>query len=316
MKNIDLSWILLILLIASFLLYYEADIRDFVDNKFSINERMDRDITNNYYNESIVSYSENKDFIEDNKEYITGSEYNFNDEYYIYYSYLNNESKKIYKQVYANAIVYNKSFKTVTKISTNEFSNVMEAVFNDHPELFYLDTNYSYKYNSNGMVIEITLNYNDTVNNINYNKELFEKEVNSIVNEANKLGTNYDKEKYVYMALINKVEYDKNAQYNQSAYSALVVGKSVCAGYARAFQLIMQRLNIPTYYVLGFAKEDHAWNIIKLNGEYYNVDLTWDDTGGVYKHFNLTDSEMSSTHQRGGISKNLPKCNYENYRMG
>ena len=76
---------------------------------------------------------------------------------------------------------------------------------------------------------------------------------------------------------------------------------------------IMQRLNIPTYYVLGFAKEEHAWNIVKLNGGYYNVDLTWDDTGGVYKHFNLTDRDIAVTHERRGISKNLPKCNY---RMG
>ena len=117
------------------------------------------------------------------------------------------------------------------------------------------------------------------------------------------------------MALINKVDYDKNANYNQSAYSAIIVGKSVCAGYARAFQLIMQKLNIPTYYVLGFAKEDHAWTIVKLSGEYYNIDLTWDDTGGVFKHFNLTDSEMAITHKREGISKKLPNCNYTTYRF-
>ena len=317
MKNIDLAWILVFLLIASFLLYYKDDIKDLVDERISINSVIREDNSTNSYNQSIVSYSENNSTDEDiSKDYVTGSEYSFDNEYYVYFSYLSNEGKKIYKQVYANALIYNKTFKTVTKISTKELSDVMEAVFNDHPELFYLDTNYSYKYNSSGMCIEITLNYNDTVDNIEYNKEVFNKEVNKIVDEANKLGNNYDKEKYVYMALIKKVEYDKDAKYNQSAYSALVVGKSVCAGYARAFQLIMQRLNIPTYYVLGYAKEDHAWNIVKINGEYYNVDLTWDDTGGVYKHFNLTDKELSSTHQRTGISKYLPKCIYENYRYG
>ena len=92
--------------------------------------------------------------------------------------------------------------------------------------------------------------------------------------------------------------------------------KSVCAGYARAFQLIMQKLKIPTYYVLGFAKEDHAWNIVKLNGRYYNVDLTWDDTGSIFKHFNISDIDMEFTHRRSGISNNLPKCLNGNYNLG
>ena len=316
MKKIELSWILFLLLIMASFLYYKEDIIDIINDKISINEVIDNKNIDNYNKESIVSYSNNSKIIEDNKDYITGSEYSFDSEYYVYYSYLSLEGKKIYKQVYANALVYNKTFKTVTKISTNELSDVMEALFNDHPELFYLDTNYSYKYNSKAMVIEITLNYNDTVYNINYNKELFNKEIDKIVLEAEKLPNNYEKEKYVYMYLINKVEYDTNAKYNQSAYSALVEGKSVCAGYARAFQLVMQRLNIPTYYVLGYAKEDHAWNIVKLDGIYYNVDLTWDDTGGVFKHFNITDEELSSTHKRNGISTRLPRCVYKNYNMG
>ena len=77
----------------------------------------------------------------------------------------------------------------------------------------------------------------------------------------------------------------------------------------------MRRLNIPTYYVLGYAKEDHAWNMVKLNNEYYNLDITWDDTGYIYKHFNLTDGEINNTHLRTGISKYLPSCNYITYHL-
>ena len=312
MKKIDLSWVIVILL-AVFVLTYN---NDSVISRFN-NDNNDNnvEINGSYSSDSIISYSSNNEAEKtQNNNYLTGSDLEFDSNYYIYYSYLSENGKKIYKQVYANAIAYNKTFKTVVKIKVNELSDVMEAVFNDHPELFYLDTNYAYKYNGLGMCIEITLNYNDTIKNINQNKELFENEVNKIVNEANKLPTDYDKEKYVYMALINKVDYDKTALYNQSAYSALVMNKSVCAGYTRAFQLIMQKLRIPTYFVLGYAKEDHAWNIVKLNGEYYNVDLTWDDTGGVFKHFNLTDKEISDTHKRNSISVNLPRCNYYTYR--
>ena len=63
---------------------------------------------------------------------------------------------------------------------------------------------------------------------------------------------------------------------DQSAYSALVQGRSVCAGYARAFQYICQRLGIPAYYCAGSSGEDHAWNIVKLGDGFYNVDRKYD----------------------------------------
>ena len=70
---------------------------------------------------------------------------------------------------------------------------------------------------------------------------------------------------YVHDRLISRISYSKAATMNQSAYSALVGGKTVCAGYARAFQYLMQKLGIPCYYCTGFAGENHAWNIIKLS---------------------------------------------------
>ena len=101
---------------------------------------------------------------------------------------------------------------------------------------------------------------------------------------------------------------------NQSAYSALVEGKSVCAGYARAYQYLMQRLGIPCYYCTGFAGEDHAWNIVGLDDGYYNVDVTWDDTpGGEYDYFNKTDEDYADTHVRRDLSVNLPKCEGQRY---
>ena len=100
-----------------------------------------------------------------------------------------------------------------------------------------------------------------------------------------------------------------NAPMNQSAYSALVNGRTVCAGYARAFQYLMQRLGIPCYYCTGYAGEDHAWNIIKLGEDYYNVDVTWDDTDTpTYDYFNKSDREFGTSHMRTGLAVYLPAC--------
>lgn len=102
---------------------------------------------------------------------------------------------------------------------------------------------------------------------------------------------------------------------SQSAYSGLVNGKTVCAGYSRAFQYLMMRLGIPCYYCTGYAGESHAWNIVKLGDDYYNVDLTWDDTeGGLYDYFNKTDNDYADSHARQDLSIYLPPCEGTQYR--
>ena len=106
--------------------------------------------------------------------------------------------------------------------------------------------------------------------------------------------------------------YDLRAPNNQSAYSALVTGASVCAGYAKAFQYIMMKLNIPCYYCVGFAGEDHAWNLIRLDGKFYNVDVAWDDPEGNeagtynYDYFNLSDRAILKDHRRTEMAVYLP----------
>ena len=125
----------------------------------------------------------------------------------------------------------------------------------------------------------------------------------------------YKKEKYVHDKLIEKVSYHLGAEMNQSVYSALVNGQTVCAGYARAFQYLMQQLGIPCYYCTGYAGEEHAWNIVALDDGYYNVDVTWDDSdGGRYDYFNKTDMDYASSHVRQDLSVYLPPCNGTIYR--
>jgi hypothetical protein len=71
----------------------------------------------------------------------------------------------------------------------------------------------------------------------------------------------------------------------------------------------LQQLNIPCYYVTGYAGQNHAWNIVKLDDGYYNVDATWDDTNpATYDYFNCSDADYDKTHIRQGLSIYLPAC--------
>ncbi|MEY8335464.1 hypothetical protein AALB53_20560 [Lachnospiraceae bacterium 47-T17] len=67
--------------------------------------------------------------------------------------------------------------------------------------------------------------------------------------------------------------------------------------------------------VPGFAGESHAWKIVMPDGEFYNVDTTWDDTGdGTYEYFNKTDEDYAGNHIRQELSAYLPPCNGQAYR--
>lgn len=239
----------------------------------------------------------------------TGSGLSFDAETYPYYAMLEAEMQQIYSQIYANAMSLTPSFTPVATVSVSQLKTVFEAVYNDHPELFWLDTGYSCKYLRSGRCAEITLKFNETADALEQARLAFQGAAGNIVAQARGLGSQAEMEKYVHDALMGLVEYDVAAPMNQSAYSALVGGRSVCAGYARAFQYIMQELGVPCYYCTGYAGENHAWNIVKIDGVYQNVDVTWDDTEEpTYNYFNKTDRELAATHRRTGLSVYLPAC--------
>lgn len=208
----------------------------------------------------------------------TGEGLDFDGVKYPYYAMLDDRGKHIYRQIYANTNELYSAFMPVEQIATDQLKDVFSAVYNDHPELFWLETAYSCKYMSDGRCVEIDLKFNRTAQNIDDARAGFEESARQIVSEAQNLSGDYEKEKFVHDKLIERVSYQLGAEMNQSAYSALVNGQTVCAGYARAFQYLMQQLGIPCYYCMGYAGEEHAWNIVALDDGYYNVDVTWDDS--------------------------------------
>ena len=125
--------------------------------------------------------------------------------------------------------------------------------------------------------------------------------------------TDYEKEWAIYSWLISNVTYDwRQNDPAQTAprasfqpYGAIVGELAVCLGYATAFQLFMDMLDVECITVVGAAfssSGDHAWNMVKLNGEWYCVDATWDlGRGGSpsnCSYFNVTSDHMAKTdHQ-------------------
>ncbi len=258
-----------------------------------------------------------KDLQEELKTGDIGENLEFDSLFYPYYSMLDSDGKAVYRQIYANAMKGNISFAPVAEVSAEQVKNIFEAVYNDHPELFWLETGYSCKHLKNGKCVELTLKYNELSADLEKAKKQFENAAEEILEVAKGLSDDAGKEKYVHDALIERLDYHAGSAMGQSAYSALVNGRSVCAGYARSFQYLLMQLEIPCYYCTGYSGENHAWNIVKLEDSYYNADVTWDDTEpSTYDYFNKTDADYAATHLRTGMSVKLPACIGRKYYIG
>lgn len=277
-------------------------INTFWENTFDYKLIQDENEKNNY--KELLKSGEVK-----NRDYIDA-------EFYPYYALLTETEKEVYYDILEGAQKYKEYVVPSRKIKIEEVKNIYHAVMFDHPEIFWLDSKYSYDYyHDTDEVIKISLSYTDVINDIEHNKEIFNEAVNSIVDVAKTYELDYEKEKYVHDALINIITYDENYKEDQSAFGALIHNKAVCAGYAKSFQIIMTKLGIPTYYITGMADGEHAWNLILLDDGYYNIDLTWDDQVDriIYKYYNVSEDMINKDHTRKDLSINIVKANGTKY---
>ena len=119
----------------------------------------------------------------------------------------------------------------------------------------------------------------------------------------------YEIELQLHDLLCEQVTYTAFSESNDpmiyTAYGALVNGRAVCEGYSRAMQLLLSRFSIKSVLVTGVAgNEGHMWNAVQLDGKWYHLDVTWDDTQAEYishEYFNLDDALIKIDHT---INKN------------
>lgn len=128
--------------------------------------------------------------------------------------------------------------------------------------------------------------YRSNVSSQMYNK------IDAWVAEVNQKSSQYDKEKAAHDIVCDQVVYQEGT-YSQSAYSAVIEGKTVCAGYTKLYSILTNAAGLET---VSITSATHGWNRTKLGNRWYNVDTTWDDrsSGWVYTYFNKSDATMKS----------------------
>lgn len=197
-------------------------------------------------------------------------------------------------------------------IDSSEITELLEVCTASAPLIDYIDSNYMVSVDNDGFVTSVNVTYNLSEDEVNARREATEARADAIVSGFGEDWDDYTKYKFIHDELILGCTYEESSGNDcYTAYGCLVNGKAVCEGYSRALMTVCERAGIPCVPVIGEGFDDngsqsHVWNKVKLDGDWYATDLTWDDPifdGSEdyvrYDYFAVTDEEMDRSHVRG-----------------
>lgn len=260
-----------------------------------------------------------------------------------FYSQLSDSGKLIYTELYENkenlktgtfTVQFGDAFKDILSQENGsdklkeEYQSAIEAFTYENPDVFYLDVTKMY-INIEMIKRLFTTKYNVYINSYQdpnylaepfYSKENIDECQAQIESVRDKILRNIEgkstveKIRYIHNYLIDNIEYDQTIQKDNiyNIYGALVQHVSVCEGYAKAFQYLLNSVGIENIIVTGTATnnngetENHAWNYVKIGEAWYALDATWDDPiiigGGKltddirYQYFLKGSNTMNKNH--------------------
>lgn len=263
-----------------------------------------------------------------------------------FYNQLEEYSQTIYKAFESNKenmktgtykIELGTSFTSLLNQSNGQdllggyYQSAIEAYTYDNPDVFYLSPNKMYlniETTTSGKNVTYNV-YVDSGEQANYLTDEFssKSQIDSAIAQiknardaiiADKTGNAYNDTKMVHDYLVDSISYDSSLSKENiyNIYGALINKECVCEGYARALKYLLDSIDVPSVLVIGKGTnstgrtENHAWNYVQLNGNWYAVDTTWDDpvtTGGgfvsqssKYKYFLKGSNEFSQDHTASG----------------
>lgn len=229
------------------------------------------------------------------------------------YSTLTDTQKRMYRIMLTAAdkmIVGFFNLGRTGKDYANDVAMAYRAIMCDHPEFFWLPTNYVISKRGSESNPEALAAFSYESSDASYDyivsrekRDRMQSELDdavaSYISGLNDINSTFEQELYIHDRLCNETEYfDCEDPLIYTSYGALVQKKAVCEGYSRAMQLLCSELGIPCLLVYGDSEnEGHMWNLINPGDGWYHLDVTWDDTNELcHTYFNMTDSEISANH--------------------
>lgn len=236
------------------------------------------------------------------------------------YEMLGADDKVIYTQMYLAMDEMADGVKLST-LDEDKVNLIYQYVMMDHPELFWIN---GYTYIRYCVGEELTaIGFRGYYSMDSGTRAFRQSQIDTAADNCLASapgGDDYSKIKYIYEYIILNTEYDINSDDNQNICSVLLNGRSVCQGYAKTTQYLLQKLGIRCVLVSGTDRKggSHSWNLVYADGAYYYVDTTWGDASFqeenvgkypsiTYDYLCASDKVIFRTHQTDGIIQ-LPVC--------
>ncbi len=235
-----------------------------------------------------------------------------------YYSRLSDGEKNIYDKMCGALLRFEPALSLhagMGKAFSIDTHKIIEAVLFDNPVFFYVNRN-RIVIKQTPMYIQINFQYTHEKDEAEQLWMQVEEKIANFIQhnikpEMSPLAKQIAIHRHMGLISASSPPYDKE---DFSVIGALIKGRCVCEGYAKAYKLFCDRVGIASIVVLGDAvrpdgtKEPHAWNITRINGVTAHTDACWDAQFGVssYDYFNLCDADIAADHSFDNAV--YPKC--------
>lgn len=214
------------------------------------------------------------------------------------YNSLDKDEQAVYTALYDGIIRKKTKVPLPYEVSGELYSKIYCLFEKQEGNLFYIDsTYYTAEKIRNARIV-----FRENTDFIGSKITEFENITDDILSNAP--SGEYEKALYIHDYITENCLYDTgdNLKYSSTAYGCLVEGMANCEGYAKAFCYLARKLGLKCVLVTGKTDkgENHAWNQVQIDKEWYNLDVTWDDMDTAEEarkvYFLCNDEDFKRTH--------------------
>ena len=228
--------------------------------------------------------------------------------YKFYYKKLSDIEKEAYDDILSEIYSMPETI-IVPRITAEQLDAVFSALLYDNPDLFFVGRKCTLI--TEFFRVRCSVEYICDFEEYTQRKQELDAVCEEVISSLSNPEDEWQTELEIHDYIVENCEYKlvENEHIYSSAYGALVNGKAACEGYSKAAKLLFDKVGIESAVVSGVSSSDsgtpgaHMWNAVKINGDYYYLDCTWDDPLSedgknvkIYSYFNLNDDMIASTH--------------------
>lgn len=214
------------------------------------------------------------------------------------YELLDETEKAVYSALYKGVDSKKTEIPLPCEITGDVYSKIYCIFEKQEGSFFYIDsTYYTAEKIRNAQVV-----FRESADCISPKISELERSVRTVVADAP--DGDYEKALYIHDYIAGICSYNLGSEfiYSPTAYGCLVEGQANCEGYAKAFNYLAGKTGLKSVLITGKTNkgENHAWNQVEIDGNWYNLDVTWDDmdtSDGARKvYFLCNDKDFEKTH--------------------